>query len=156
MSKLGFSPDLMVTTGERMIAGSHSAFLDDINAGIAAMASANGWGLWDVERVAALIGLRVWRDPIAMFVAKSPFSVNLAALAADRLCATIAAIMGKSSRALVLDLDNTCWGGVIGDDGVSGIVIGQGDPVGEVFLAVQRAALEPAAAWRRPGGLLQE
>ena len=136
------SPDAMVTTGERAIPGSYSAFLNDVNAGIVDMASSNGWGLWDVERIAALIGFRVWRDPIAMHVAKSPFSVSLAALAADRLCATIAATMGKSRRVLVLDLDNTCWGGVIGDDGVSGIVVGQGDPLGEAFLAVQRAALE--------------
>lgn len=136
------SPDAMVTIGERAIPGSYSAFLNDINAGIVDMTSSNGWGLWDVERIAALVGLRAWRDPIAMHVAKSPFSVNLAALAADRLCATIAATMGKSRRVLVLDLDNTCWGGVIGDDGVSGIIVGQGDPVGEAFLAVQRAALE--------------
>jgi FkbH-like protein len=41
----------------------------------------------------------------------------------------------------VLDLDNTLWGGVIGDDGLEGIVLGQGDPQGEAFLAVQSAAL---------------
>jgi FkbH-like protein len=40
-----------------------------------------------------------------------------------------------------LDLDNTLWGGVIGDDGLEGIVVGQGDPQGEAFLGVQRAAL---------------
>jgi FkbH-like protein len=42
---------------------------------------------------------------------------------------------------LVLDLDNTIWGGAIGDDGLEGIVLGQGNPLGEAFLEVQRMAL---------------
>ena len=42
----------------------------------------------------------------------------------------------------MLDLDNTVWGGVIGDDGLEGIKIAQGDARGEAHLAVQRLALE--------------
>jgi FkbH-like protein len=42
----------------------------------------------------------------------------------------------------VLDLDNTLWGGVIGDDGLDGIVLGQGSPRGEAFLSVQQAAFD--------------
>ncbi len=42
----------------------------------------------------------------------------------------------------MLDLDNTLWGGVIGDDGLTGINIGQGDAVGEAYLALQRQILE--------------
>ncbi len=49
---------------------------------------------------------------------------------------------GKSRRALILDLDNTVWGGVIGDDGLEGILIGQGDPVAEAHLSVQQTALQ--------------
>jgi FkbH-like protein len=40
-----------------------------------------------------------------------------------------------------LDLDNTLWGGVIGDDGLHGVVLGQGSPVGEAYLAIQKTAL---------------
>jgi FkbH-like protein len=43
---------------------------------------------------------------------------------------------------LILDLDNTLWGGVIGDDGLNGILIGNGDPTAEAHLQVQRTALE--------------
>ena len=53
----------------------------------------------------------------------------------------ILALRGKSRRALVLDLDDTLWGGVVGDDGLEGIVIGQGDATGEAYLDVQRMAL---------------
>ncbi|RYD45836.1 MAG: HAD-IIIC family phosphatase, partial [Verrucomicrobiaceae bacterium] len=53
----------------------------------------------------------------------------------------IGALRGKARRALVLDLDNTVWGGIIGDDGVDGILIGQGDATGEAHLSVQTGAL---------------
>ncbi len=48
--------------------------------------------------------------------------------------------MGLTKKCLVLDLDNTLWGGVIGDDGLGGIRLGQGDGEGEAFLAFQRYA----------------
>ncbi len=54
----------------------------------------------------------------------------------------LSALRGKSRRALVLDLDNTIWGGVIGDDGLQGIQCAQGDAAGEAYLSVQRLALE--------------
>jgi FkbH-like protein len=41
-----------------------------------------------------------------------------------------------------MDLDNTLWGGVLGDDGIEGIKVAQGDAVGEAHLAVQRLALD--------------
>ena len=50
----------------------------------------------------------------------------------------LAAEQGRSYKCLVLDLDNTLWGGVIGDDGLAGIVLGQGSAVGEAFVAFQR------------------
>jgi FkbH-like protein len=47
----------------------------------------------------------------------------------------------RAGVALILDLDNTVWGGVIGDDGLDGIKIARGDAVGEAYLSVQSAAL---------------
>ncbi len=52
----------------------------------------------------------------------------------------LAAQLGLSKKCLVLDLDNTCWGGVIGDDGLGGIRLGQGDAEGEAFVAFQQYA----------------
>ena len=49
---------------------------------------------------------------------------------------------GKARRALILDLDNTLWGGVIGDDGLSGIELGLGNALGEAYLAVQNTVLK--------------
>jgi FkbH-like protein len=74
-------------------------------------------------------------------MAKLPFSSDFLPLYADHVCRLIAALRGKSRRCLILDLDNTVWGGVIGDDGLEGIKIGQGDPTGEAHLNVQETAL---------------
>jgi FkbH-like protein len=50
----------------------------------------------------------------------------------------IGAQRGQSKKCLVLDLDNTLWGGVIGDDGIEGIILGNGSAVGEAHIALQR------------------
>jgi FkbH-like protein len=73
-------------------------------------------------------------------VAKLPFTQEFVPLYADHLLRLVAASTGMARKCLVLDLDNTLWGGVVGDDGIQGLVLGQGDAVGEAFLAVQRAA----------------
>jgi len=51
-----------------------------------------------------------------------------------------AARLGKSFKCLVLDLDNTVWGGVVGDDGLEGLVLGQGSGAGEAYVAFQEYA----------------
>ena len=56
------------------------------------------------------------------------------------LARVIAAQRGLSKKCLVLDLDNTLWGGVIGDDGPEGIILGEGTGTGEAHLALQRYA----------------
>ena len=52
----------------------------------------------------------------------------------------VAAQRGLSKKCLVFDLDNTLWGGVIGDDGLEGLVLGEGSAAGEAHLALQRYA----------------
>lgn len=98
--------------------------------------------LVDVARFAAMVGSAQWLDPIHWHSAKLPVAPQLVPLLADLIARTIAAIRGKTRKCLVLDLDNTVWGGVIGDDGLDGIAIGQGSAEGEAFLSVQRAALD--------------
>ena len=100
------------------------------------------WLLWDLEGFAAEIGLRRWFDPARYYAAKTPFSVELCSQVGDSLARILSAYMGKARRALVLDLDNTLWGGVIGEDGLDGIRIGNGDAVGEAHLALQQLVKE--------------
>lgn len=83
-------------------------------------------------------GARQWFDPRFYHEAKMPCGPECLPLYAHSVAALILACKGKSKKVLVLDLDNTLWGGVIGDDGISGIRIGQGSGEGESFLAFQK------------------
>jgi FkbH-like protein len=116
--------------------------LVDINRELARHCLTSGDVLLDVAGLAETIGLAEWHDTHLWNLAKFAFSSDLIPLYADHVARTIAAIRGKSRKALILDLDNTLWGGVIGDDGLEGINVAQGDAVGEAHLAVQQLALD--------------
>lgn len=142
LATIVIDPGEMISLADGYLHGAYRRFVTDVNAVIIGMAEAGKTILWDLDHLAAAIGRRRWCDPVSRHVAKSPFAVSLAPIVADNLCATLAGVFGKARRGLILDLDNTLWSGVIGDDGLAGINIGQGDAVGEAHLAVQRYALE--------------
>lgn len=96
----------------------------------------------DVADLAAKVGTSHWHDPTLWHVGKYAFSPRYVPIFADHLCRIVSARLGKSRRCLILDLDNTLWGGIVGDDGVDGILIGNGDPTAEAHLQVQRSALD--------------
>jgi FkbH-like protein len=105
-------------------------------------ARSSGHVVLDIAGLAETVGLGNWHDPRLWNMAKLPFADDYVPLYADHVARVVAAIRGKSRKALVLDLDNTLWGGVIGDDGLEGIKIAQGDAAGEAHLALQRLALD--------------
>jgi FkbH-like protein len=121
--------------------GTLRSMIDAFNRGLAASIAGTEDILVDVAALAETVGLAEWHSPIEWNIAKVPFANGFVPLYADHLCRIIAALRGKSRRCLVLDLDNTLWSGVIGDDGIDGIILGQGDPTGEAHLSVQRTAL---------------
>jgi FkbH-like protein len=112
------------------------------NADLVRHAAELGEVVIDIEWLAQCIGLDQWYDDRQWFIAKMPCSHTALPLYGDFVARTIAAIRGKSRKCLVLDLDNTLWGGVIGDDGLEGIALHPGDPRGESHRAVQSAALD--------------
>jgi FkbH-like protein len=127
---------------DRTLATSVYRRILDYNDALEKSLAGSGDYLMDVASLAEDVGLERWHDLSQWYTARLPFSQKYVPLYTDGLARLIAALRGKSRKCLVLDLDNTIWGGVIGDDGLGGIVIGQGNPKGEAFLAVQRAALE--------------
>lgn len=98
--------------------------------------------LLDMAAMAEMVGLARWHDPLRWHDAKMPCALDAVPLYADHVCRLLAAARGLSRKCLVLDLDNTLWGGIIGDDGVEGIKLGQGSARGEAHLAVQSFALD--------------
>jgi FkbH-like protein len=126
---------------DRVLPGTPAFLVDEVNRGIARSVAGGDDLLLDIAHVAETVGLADWHDPRLWNMAKLPFASTFLPLYADHMCRLIAALRGKSRKCLILDLDNTLWGGVIGDDGLDGILIGQGDATGEAHLQVQRAAL---------------
>ena len=92
--------------------------------------------LVDVDFVAASSGRAAWFDPRLWAQAKLPCKLeNLPALA-QAVTDVVLAASGSITKCVVLDLDNTLWGGVIGDDGLEGIELGEDE--GESFVALQK------------------
>lgn len=133
-------PETLLGSYDAVLSGSETQAVAAFNAGLCARVD-GGMLLFDVAGLSARTGLDTWHDPAAWNVAKQPFSHALIPAYADNLARLLGAMKGKSRKVLVLDLDNTVWSGVIGDDGLDGINIAQGDPVGEAHLALQAYAL---------------
>jgi FkbH-like protein len=102
--------------------------------------AAEGILLLDIARASAQDGLDAWFDVTRWLQGKIEIAPQSAPRYGDLVARLIGAQLGQSKKCLVLDLDNTLWGGVIGDDGLDGIVLGQGSAVGEAHLALQRYA----------------
>ena len=91
----------------------------------------------DVDFLAAAIGRAQWLDARMWNMAKTPCRLEHVPLLAQSLLDTMFAASGLMVKCVVLDLDNTLWGGVIGDDGLEGIALGEFDE-GEAFVGFQR------------------
>lgn len=94
----------------------------------------------DLQMLVLEEGARQWFDPRFYLEAKMPCGPECMPVYAHSVASRVLAARGKSKKVLVLDLDNTLWGGVVGDDGIGGIRIGQGSAEGESFLAFQKYA----------------
>lgn len=91
----------------------------------------------DINYLSATIGLQNWFDNNLWFTAKYAMSFDAIPTLANNFVNIILSILGKTKKCLVLDLDNTCWGGVIGDDGLNGIKLGNESAAGEAYMAFQ-------------------
>ena len=116
-----------------------SQFIDRVNAAMASEARSNPHLLIaDAHGIASRLGTRQWFSPEYWFHYKMAQTPEAAVYLANTVSAMIATLYGRSKKCLVLDLDNTLWGGVIGDDGVERIQIGKETAVGEAYTAFQQ------------------
>ena len=96
----------------------------------------------DINYLSSYIGLSHWFDKSLWHQAKYALSMDAIPELAFNINKIICAIFGKAKKCLVLDLDNTCWGGVIGDDGLDGIHIGTETAIAESYTAFQEYVKE--------------
>jgi FkbH-like protein len=93
--------------------------------------------LFDMEGMASRFGKARAFNPATYFLARMPWHEGLLPDLADQLLRYLYAYLGRTKKCLVLDLDNTLWGGVLGEEGPEGIEIGLGSAMGEAYLAFQ-------------------
>ena len=130
----------IIGENEDRIGGTPFALVRAFQRALENMAADEGVALLDLDYWVGRNGFGAWHDAGLWHRAKQEINPVMAPLYGDLVARSLAARFGRSAKCLVLDLDNTLWGGVIGDDGLEGIAIGQGSAAGESFLAFQRYA----------------
>ncbi len=132
----------LLGNNEHRLPGSRRGFIAKLNRELRAMADDAGVDILGLDDRVAVDGLKAWHDPVLWHNGKQEISPVAAPVYGDLVGRLIGAKQGRSYKCLVLDLDNTVWGGVVGDDGLAGLVLGQGSAAGEAFVAFQEHARE--------------
>jgi FkbH-like protein len=100
------------------------------------MEASSGTVHWvDVDNLSATVGRRNWHDPRLQYHGKFAFSPVFLPEYSVLLGGALRSGLARTRKALIVDLDNTLWGGVIGDDGLDGISLGPDSPHGEAYQA---------------------
>ena len=141
---------------DRIVPGAPGPVVVRLNDRLAGAAAEDGALLLDVARASQRDGIDAWFDVGRWLQGKLEIAPQAAPFYGDLAARILAALRGLSKKCLVLDLDNTLWGGVIGDDGLEGIVLGEGSACRRS--PSRLAALRQAAqgAGRHSRRLLQE
>ncbi len=120
---------------------SQTHFIQQLNAQLTSLThSISDVLILDVHRSATEVGLDRWRDERLEFLAKSPWSAEALSKVAKMAARRLHSWFFPASKCLVLDMDNTLWGGVLGEAGLEGIALGPDYP-GSVFVDFQKRVL---------------
>ncbi len=92
----------------------------------------------DINYVSAVYGIKKWADPGDWYRYKYALSVSAIPDFAFNLARIIKAVYGRNKKAFALDMDNTLWGGIVGDDGPENIKVGHEDAESELFTEFQQ------------------
>lgn len=113
-------------------------FINRLNMMFAEYAGAHeNFYLNDINYAAASYGLDKWADPAYWHMYKYAMSMSAIPEFAYNLSHIVKAVFGKNKKAIALDLDQTLWGGIVGDDGPENLEIGQETPLGQVYQEFQ-------------------
>jgi FkbH-like protein len=125
---------------DRLVAASPARAAARLNDLLADAAGADGVVLLDLAGAAARDGIDFWFDNARWLQGKMEIAPQAVVRYGEMAMRIVAAQRGRSRKCLVLDLDDTLWGGVVGDVGIEGLVLGEGSAVGEAHLELQRYA----------------
>lgn len=119
---------------------SQASMVARVNERLRAALAGPGVTLFDAHRLAIEVGTRRWFDTKLALLGRAPFTGEGQLALGKALARHVAALLRPPCKCLVLDLDNTLWGGVLGEDGLGGIALGDDFP-GNAYKAFQRAVL---------------
>jgi FkbH-like protein len=125
---------------DRSVPAAPTSLVARLNDMLAVAAREESALLVDAARHSQFDGLDAWYDVTRWLQAKQEIAPRVAPLFGELVARAVAVRLGMARKCLVLDLDNTLWGGVIGEEGVEGIVLGQGSASGEAHLQLQHYA----------------
>lgn len=97
--------------------------------------------VFDLDRLSSRFGKDRVHNPKMYYLAKMEWHERFLPVIAGEIIRYLKAIRNTAKKCLVLDLDNTLWGGIVGEDGPLGIKVGQSDPVSEAYLQFQHKIL---------------
>jgi HAD superfamily phosphatase (TIGR01681 family) len=121
------------------MAGSRVAMIQEVNRQIGLRAEGRA-AIVDCDRLSAIAGKLRWFEPRYWHLSKQAVSPECQPALARHTAAVIAASAGLNRKCIIVDLDNTLWGGVVGEDGWAGIRLGHGAD-GEAFGVFQEYLL---------------
>jgi len=131
----------LLGNNEHQLPNAPQRFIRNLNEKLRVLAGEEGADILAIDDRVCANGLNAWHDPVLWHSAKQEITPLAVPMYGELVARILAARQGRSAKCLVLDLDNTLWAGVIGDDGLAGIKLGQGSALGEAHLAIQSYAL---------------
>lgn len=132
----------LLGANEHRLPGSGATLIYEMNYRLRSSAQNLGVDLVNLDTQSARDGVPRWHDPVLWYRSKQEISPSAAPFYGDLIGRIIGARRGRSFKCLALDLDNTIWGGVAAEDGLEGIILGQGSALGESYSAFQTYLLE--------------
>ena len=97
--------------------------------------------IFDQAYIASFCGLKNWYDTRFWYYSRHSFNLNFSGIVSYNFVKLISAIKGNSKKGIILDLDDTIWGGIVGELGVNGINLDSQSPEGAAFLDFQKYVL---------------
>lgn len=118
--------------------GGRVRFINELNARLSAYAAGHkDFYIHDIQYLSACYGLDSWSDPLYWHMYKYALSMEAIPTFCYSLSNIIKSLYGKNKKALSIDLDNTLWGGIVGDDGPENLEIGPETSMGQVYSEFQ-------------------
>ena len=119
-----------------------SALVHRFNQGLAAEFSKRKDAyLWDFDRLVRAKGHENLYDPKMWYVSRNPIKQSAYPVVVEDLTRYVRSALGRIKKCVVVDLDNTLWGGIVGEDGIEGIALGRDYP-GNCYRDFQKELLK--------------